>query len=534
MKHEQYLKHLDKHISSREGDDDFNKMLRHHEKAYEILTQLNLDSAEASVESAYCPTIRVKPRPPLNMLRSLILMTMLKITSITKWVDKTRTVALYAILAGFEPDDTPGVGTYYDFMKRIIDGPYQKPSQNRVLRSQVNAGKHRRNIKSEKGKPADDVHPNQSQSEVLANDLLEKADEPRPEGFEKIIEDLLFKLGLAPSIAAGLISATGELVISGDGSIMATAASADGQPACDCREKGVYRCDHDRYYTSPTAAWCYDHHHNCYVFGDRYYHLAVTQNGHDFPLLTIMPGGNESDYTLSLKAFDRFIKGARENGLPIRVSAFIGDGHHDSYAHYEYFNAKQVIPIIPLTKNTRPVYPHPSNAPRFDQDGVPLCPAGMRMRHHQFNKSKQTHVYVCPAKRGTHRQGQSLYVFHSDDCPNGADCKPGSKIGPLIYIKSDADRRLFPPIPRTSPKFKALANQRSASERLNAVNDSYGLDNTCHNADYALFRLTLVNIIHHANLRYEGARQNNDKAAFKSNAKHRPAPDVNRSKLEAG
>ena len=91
------------------------------------------------------------------MLRSLILMTMLGITGITKWVAMTRTVAFYAILAGFEPHDTPGVGTYYDFMKRIIDGPYRKPSEKRVLRSKVNAGEHQRNIKGEKTKPADDV-----------------------------------------------------------------------------------------------------------------------------------------------------------------------------------------------------------------------------------------------------------------------------------------------------------------------------------------------------------------------------------------
>ncbi len=89
------------------------------------------------------------------MLRSLILMTMLKVTSITRWVAQTRAVAFYAVLAGFEPDDTPGVGTYYDFMKRIIDGPYRKPSEDRVSRCRFNAGRHLRNIKKEKEKKAD-------------------------------------------------------------------------------------------------------------------------------------------------------------------------------------------------------------------------------------------------------------------------------------------------------------------------------------------------------------------------------------------
>ncbi|MCP4580620.1 MAG: hypothetical protein GY839_03325, partial [candidate division Zixibacteria bacterium] len=363
MTHEQYLEHLNKHITSREQDDAFNQLLRHHQKEFEILTELNLDPAEPELGSAYCPTVRVDPRPPLTMLRSLILMTMLKITSITKWVAQTRAVAFYAILAGFEPEDTPGIGTYYDFMKRIIDGPYRKPVEGRVSRSRFNAGRHQRNIKKEKKKKADEICPNQTRSEILVRELLDKEDQPRPDDFNKILEDLLFNLGIAPSVASGLITDIDSLVISGDGSIMATAASSAGRPACECRAAGIYNCDHDRFFTSPTAQWCYDHHHNRFVFGDRYYHLVVTQNGHDFPLLTVMPGGNESDYTLSLKAFDRFVKAADENGLPVSVNAFIGDGHHDSYAHYEYFAARQVIPIIPLTKTSQPVYPHTSEAP---------------------------------------------------------------------------------------------------------------------------------------------------------------------------
>jgi hypothetical protein len=77
----------------------------------------------------------------------------------------------------------------------------------------------------------------------------------------------------------------------------------------------TYQCDHDRYDTSPTAQWGYDHHRGAYIFGDRYYHLLVTQNGRDFPFLTHMRGGNESDYTLSLTSFDRFLKAVRENDL---------------------------------------------------------------------------------------------------------------------------------------------------------------------------------------------------------------------------
>jgi len=41
---------------------------------------------------------------------------------VTKWVAETRSSSLPAILTGFGPDDTPGIGTYYDFSDRITDG----------------------------------------------------------------------------------------------------------------------------------------------------------------------------------------------------------------------------------------------------------------------------------------------------------------------------------------------------------------------------------------------------------------------------
>src|SRR5690625_116270 len=60
-----------------------------------------------------------KPRNPSDMLRSLLLMHKLQYTSVDKWVDALKTVPLYAVLSGFEPDSTPGVGTFYDFFDRL-------------------------------------------------------------------------------------------------------------------------------------------------------------------------------------------------------------------------------------------------------------------------------------------------------------------------------------------------------------------------------------------------------------------------------
>ncbi|MCP4346957.1 MAG: hypothetical protein GY795_15695 [Desulfobacterales bacterium] len=412
-------------------------------------------------------------------------------------------------MCGFDPGDTPGIGTYYDFINRLTDGPYRKRPDGEVSRSTFNAGLQRRSFGDEKKEKKENRDPHQSQSEALTERLLSEADSSRPDNFQKVLEDLLVVTGIIPSVEAGLITDLQNLTVSGDGSALETAASPCGQPTCDCRKQGIRGCEHPRDYTSPTAAWCYDAAHDKFVFGDRYYHLAVTQNGHDFPLLTLMPGGNESDYTLSLHAADRYVKAVREHNIGMSIGIFCGDGHHDSYAHYRYFAAKGIIPVIPLSEGSRTVHPHlPGNdGVRFGEDGTPLCPGGKPMRRHGFNKNRNVHVFTCPAKKPSRKDGKHVYVTHEDQCPCGCICEPESSIGPCVYVKSDDDPRLFPPIPRGSRKYKTVMNQRSASERLNAVNDSFHIDRSCRNADRGLVRLTLANIVTHAVIRYNEAEK---------------------------
>jgi hypothetical protein len=528
MLHSEYLEHTNRHFQDRSDDVEFKKTVEHHEKIIGIMRLLNLDRASEILKTLYAPAPRNKPRDPACMLRSLILMTLLKISSIDKWVDETRYTSLYAILCGFEPEDTPGVGTYYDFKKRIIDGPYRKRGKNEIKRSQWNARMHSRNFKSEKEAKKHELNPNHSKSEILVRELLEESDRPREEDFNKILEDLLFQVGIIPSIESGLLNEIEKTIVSGDGSIMATAASADGKPECSCRKQGIYKCNHNRLYSSPTAEWCHNHRTDSFIFGDRYYHLIVTINGHDFPLITLMPGGNESDYTLSLKAIDRFTKAAVENRVDMNIHSFCGDGHHDSNAHYRYLLKKGIVPIIPLSKNSKAISPHlpDKNELRLDEDGTPLCPQNARMRRHQYDRKQKKHVFCCPAKRGTHKNGKAVYVFRQDQCPLKKDCKPKSSLGPFVYIKSEEDPRLFPPLNRDSKLFREIAKQRSASERINFINDSYKLEKTCRNADYGLIRLTIANIAHHASVRYAEAKKSGTAFDVFLFQKNEAVPDV--------
>jgi hypothetical protein len=58
-------------------------------------------------------------RDPVAMLRSLLLMEMTHCRSVDDWVRDLKAFPLWAILSGFDPGNVPGVGTFYDFMKRL-------------------------------------------------------------------------------------------------------------------------------------------------------------------------------------------------------------------------------------------------------------------------------------------------------------------------------------------------------------------------------------------------------------------------------
>ena len=102
------------------------------------LFYFNLDPAYNILSPLYSNTGR-PAKYQAEILRSLVAMTHLKIHSITNWVKKLRTDRVLAIICGFDPDDIPGVGTFYDFLSRVcpsdgepgkIRSPHQNPGKN--------------------------------------------------------------------------------------------------------------------------------------------------------------------------------------------------------------------------------------------------------------------------------------------------------------------------------------------------------------------------------------------------------------------
>jgi len=150
MTHSEYLGHVGEHLALHEDDREFAKALENYGRELLILTELNPDAVSPVLGETYASSAGRPPRDPGCMLRSLILMTLRRESSVTKWVAETRSSSLPAILTGFGPDDTPGIGTYYDFSDRITDGPHRRPCEHVVRKSEFLRGRHLRSLPAEK------------------------------------------------------------------------------------------------------------------------------------------------------------------------------------------------------------------------------------------------------------------------------------------------------------------------------------------------------------------------------------------------
>ena len=162
-----------------------------------ILESLQLHKLNPQLKALYANDGRGrKPIEPLSMLQSLMMMILQGEVSFTKWVKTTRTNPLIALLCGFSPEHTPGVGTYYDFLNRLEDGPFKKYCQHDKRASQLEAGKHLRNVKAERLDEDKEVN----QTAQLVELLLKQVEQPNPDDLQNRLQSYLKEIALTPSV----------------------------------------------------------------------------------------------------------------------------------------------------------------------------------------------------------------------------------------------------------------------------------------------------------------------------------------------
>jgi len=504
MSHAQYTTHLSEKLQRW-----LRRQSRHLPETWRdaalVLLRLNLDPARPLLQPLYAPGPRGRPPyEPLCMLRALLLMLLLHYKSIPTWASDLRRHPRLAHIAGFAPFHTPAAATFYDFIDRLEDGPYAPPCPHRVRPSRQRKGRHRRHLKHEKterhaAKHAD-LRQADSVSERLAKDLLATAEQPRPQDFLRRLEDLLFTCGVLPSAQRGVLGDLQALVLCGDSATLPTGASPHGRPTCDCRAQGLFRCDHARFYRDATATWGYDAYRDTYFFGHRYFQHCVVTEEHTLPLQVLLEPAHATDFTMGPTSLDRLLKTCTTHQLPITVRAVVYDSGQDALGIYHFVQAKQIAPVIALNPR-RGEHPVPTGtATQVNDHGIPLCPAGLPMRRHSHDPQRARLYYNCPVKRPTRQDGHVQWVSHAEACPQQVLCQPDTQMGPVVYVRTDDDPRLYPPIPRDSTDFKALMARRTGCERSNSLKKvTYRLgERPCRSATHFLVRLSLVSLLEHA------------------------------------
>ncbi len=468
-----------------------------------MLLQLNLDPLTQMLESLYSSHPRGRPPfDPVAMLRALILMTLLKQTRITQFANDLKTHPRLTRMAGFEPYQTPAASTCYLFIDRLENGPFQPTCPHRVLPAEARHGKHRRNLHQEREEKELQrqriLDQCDSITEQLKDELLERQDQDRPRDLLQRLEDILFQGAVIPSAKRGLLGDPQAWLLCGDGSALPSGASPSGKPTCQCRQGGIFNCQCDRFYSDPTANWGWDAYRECYYFGHTFYQHLHCSSGHDLPVHVFIAQASESDFTLSLKSLDRLIKTARENQLDMHIEAAAYDAGHDGCGVYDYLLANHIKPVIALNTRTKQHVNPTGTAKTCNERGIPLCPGGLEMRRH--SASPQHRVYFnCPVKRPTHHGGKTCWNVHLDECPRHVLCDPNSKMGPVVYVRTDQAPRYYPPIARESQRFEAIMNLRSGCERSNGIKKvvHHLGERPCRSATHFVVRLYLVSLIEH-------------------------------------
>lgn len=402
---------------------------------------LDLSSIDSLMQDRYS-VFGPKPRLPSDMLRSILVSVEFKITSYTRFSSDLKENHLHAIISGFSVGDTPGVGTFYDFHRRlwlsdhknissaIIHPPKEKPKQPK-----------------KKGEKADPVE------KVTVETLFQQFQENPPSDMKPCqkLWDIFHTFFLKASVDRNLISLK-NLALAGDGTPVYTAARERKKRTCDCLEKGIRDCKCDRIYHQPDCDTGWDSHNKCFYFGYDLYMLTASDSVNDLPVFPFLgPASRHDSHGFLYNWF------SMKQMLPeADVTKLILDSAHDAMPYYEYCKSNGITPFIDLNwKCGRP--PVYKDDITINEDGIPLCPKGFPMKQAAVEPKKGRIKYRC--LKITCKGG-------SPKCTCEEPCSD-AKYGRNVHLVLKDNPRLFNNPPRSSDEWKLEYNARTSAERCN-------------------------------------------------------------------
>ena len=379
-----------------------------------------------------------RPRTPSCMERSYLLSLVFKVHSITAWVEQLKINPLYAILSGFEFGNTPGVGTFYDFINRLwdMDSNNLNPHIHSLKKTKVKKPKH-------KGAKAASIekYTVEQHFKEYENISFNLEDQPYSSLFKIYNREFL-----SVSVSKGLIDSS-DLSIAGDGMPVVTSARERKHRVCNCSKNGIDSCDCDRYFSQPDCDVGYDSSRDCFYHGYDLYMLVAAES--DLPLFPMLNPASKHDSHGFIETYFRF-----KDFLPeFHVSKWLLDSAHDAMPYYLYCRENGIQPFIDLNVKRGISFKY-KNDITIGKDGVPVCKAGLKMRRDGCERSRGRLKFRCPLANRK----------------NGCYCdNPCSKsaYGRTVHLVMSDNPRIFNYPPRDSVQWNLEYNARTSAERSN-------------------------------------------------------------------
>ena len=308
-----------------------------------------------------------RPRTPSCMQRSYLLSIDFKVTSLTDWAAQLKINPLYAILSGFEVGDTPGVGTFYDFLNRLWDSDSD------------NLNPHVRPVKSKEVKKPKQKGAKAESVEKTTVEHLFKTLEQKSFSIDEHPYGSLFRLYqkefLEQSVKRELITPE-SLAVAGDGTPVMTSHRERRKRICDCTEKGINDCKCDRYFSQPDCDIGWDSSRDCFYHGYDLYMIVASDSDSDLPVFPLLNPASKHDSHGFLETYFRM-----KSFLPdFHVNKWLLDSAHDAMPYYLYCRKNGIYPFIDLNEK-RGIKVKYKDDFTIGKDGVPVCLAGLKMNH---------------------------------------------------------------------------------------------------------------------------------------------------------
>jgi Transposase DDE domain len=401
------------------------------------ITSVNLSKTATLMEHRYSSKKTGKrPLDPADLLRSLLLMVKLRITSIDLWVQQLRTMPIYAILSGFKPNATPGVGTFYDFFKRLWLAP--SPHLTRRCKRKL----HKPRKKGRKNEKMAPRNPNITEK-LVRRALRQKQVHYAPRAHD-LLQELFQSQFVQPSADKGLLGDTKALSVIGDGTPVQTGGRAYGKFLCDCRIRGDWKCSCKRQFSDPDADYGWDSYREKYYYGRTLYMITAADSFYNLPLYPRLFRASQHDSVSWICAYRELQHWYADWNL----GEAILDSAHDALPIYTLLEHDNVSSIIDLNlrRSGHVVY----NEMKIGSDGVPVCTLGRKMLN--WGKCSRRHrtKWRCPA------------VIGGWECSQ--PCSP-STYGRTFYTSTSDNPRLFPRIRRDSKEWRNRYKLRTGVER---------------------------------------------------------------------